>query len=508
MAKNHTITFGGHQFLALHGQLLLDAALSNGIDLPYDCRAGHCGTCCVRLLSGEVQGGEGAEPGVIHACQCRVMGDVDIEKDERSGVHGVEGVLSSLRQVSNEVVEVGIRTDRALPYLAGQYAQVRFDGFPSRPFSITQPLQPLRGVPAGRSVWFHVRQMKGGHVTASLGKNIKPGHRVKLTGPYGSAHFRPNQHGPLILVASNTGFAPIWSIAIAALRENPKRVMMIIAGGRAIDSLYMWPALVRLANFPNVQVVPYCSARQTLTDAIRFGRPTDFLPTLQESDVIYACGAPEMVDSVKKVATRGGAVCYADAFQPTKQTKALEPKPTESVVARTLDRLASFRGWQAEPEEADRPRAKPQQPTDEFDRPRSRPQQPMDEFDQPRARPQQSMEEIDRPHARPQQSTDEFDRPRARPQQSTDEFDRPRARLQQSMEETDRPSTRPQQSIEEPDRRRARPQQVTDETDRRGERPQQWIDETDRRRIRPQQSNQPYGMARARMGSQYRTQGA
>ena len=480
MAKNHTITFGGHQFLALHGQLLLDAALSNGIDLPYDCRAGHCGTCCVRLLSGEVQGGEGAEPGVIHACQCRVMGDVDIEKDDRSGVHGVDGVLSSLRQVSNEVVEVGIRTDRALPYLAGQYAQVRFDGYPSRPFSITQPLQPLRGVPAGRSVWFHVRQMKGGHVTNSLGKNIKPGHRVKLTGPYGAAHFRSNQHGPLILVASNTGFAPIWSIAIAALRENPKRVMMIIAGGRAIDSLYMWPALVRLANFPNVQVVPYCSARQTLTDAIRFGRPTDFLPTLQETDVIYACGAPEMVDSIKKVAARNGAVCYADPFQPTKQTKAIEPKLTESVVARTLDRLASFRGWQSEPEEAGRPRAKPQQSVEEFDRPRARPQQPMDEFDQPRSRPQQSIEDIDRPRSRPLQT----------------------------IEEPDRRRIRPQQVIDETDRRGSGPQQMTDETDRRGARPQQWMDETDRRRIRSQQSNQSYGMARARMGSQYRTQGA
>ena len=66
---------------------------------------------------------------------------------------------------------------------------------------------------------------------------------MKLTGPYGSAHFRPNLEGRLILVATNTGFAPIWSIAVAALRENPDRKMMIIAGGRTIESLYMGPAL-------------------------------------------------------------------------------------------------------------------------------------------------------------------------------------------------------------------------------------------------------------------------
>ena len=238
MARSHQVTINGNSFLARRGELLLDAALSNGIDLPYDCRAGHCGTCCVRLVSGQVRGGEGSEPGIVHACQCRIVGDVVIEREQASGVRTVEGVLSSLRPLSPEVMEVGIRTDRALPYHAGQYAQVRFTGYPSRPFSITHPLS---GNPNSRSVWFHVRRMKGGRVTSSLGKRIRPGHRVKLTGPYGSAHFRPNLDSRLILVATNTGFAPIWSIAVAALRENPERLMMIIAGGRTIESLYMGP---------------------------------------------------------------------------------------------------------------------------------------------------------------------------------------------------------------------------------------------------------------------------
>jgi len=211
-------------------------------------------------------------------------------------------------------MEVGIRTDRALPYRAGQYAQVRFSGYPSRPFSITHP---MRGNPNSGSVWFHVRRMKDGRVTSSLGKRITPGHRVKLTGPYGSAHFRPNLDGRLILVATSTGFAPIWSIAVAALRENPERRMMIIAGGRTIESLYMGPALVQLGRFSNVFVVPVCSTPQTLTTAVKPGRPTDYLPRLLPTDVLYACGAPGMVDSIKSIAALIGAVCYADPFLPT-----------------------------------------------------------------------------------------------------------------------------------------------------------------------------------------------
>jgi 3-phenylpropionate/trans-cinnamate dioxygenase ferredoxin reductase subunit len=238
--------------------------------------------------------------------------------------------------------------------MPGNMRSCAFSGYPSRPFSLTHP---LRGRPNSRSVWFHVRRMKDGRVTASLGKRITPGHRVKLTGPYGSAHFRPNL-GRLILVATNTGFAPIWSIAVAALRENPRRRMMIIAGGRSIESLYMGSALGGLARFPNVLVVPVCSAPQSASPAVKRGRPTDYLPRLLPTDVLYACGAPGMVDAVKSIAALVGAVCYADPFLPTTDD------PNEgSVLTRAM-------GWLAVPTSPMMGEAAP-------DRPGSGQEQPM-----------------------------------------------------------------------------------------------------------------------------------
>jgi 3-phenylpropionate/trans-cinnamate dioxygenase ferredoxin reductase subunit len=364
MTKSHEITINGESFVVSRGELLLDAALNNGVDLPYDCRAGHCGTCCVRLLSGEVRGGEGAEPGIVHACQCRIVGDAVFEKDQPSGVRTVEGVVSSLRPLSREVMEVGIRTKRALPYHAGQYAEVRFDGHPSRLFSMTHP---LCGNPNSRSIWFHVRRMKNGRVSPSLGKRIRPGHRVELTGPRGSAHFRPNLDGRLILVATSTGFAPIWSIAVAALRENPERMVMIVAGGRTIESLYMIPALVQLARFPNVHVVPVCSTRQTVSKAVKPGRPTDYLPGLLPSDVIYACGAPGMVDSIKSIAAGVGAVCYADPFLPTN-----DDRIEESVLSRAMEWLPVIT-------------TRRQMSQFALDRPRSRREPPMPAYRMPEA---------------------------------------------------------------------------------------------------------------------------
>ena len=69
MTRSHRIEIDGQSFIARHGELLLDAVLSNGIDLPYDCRAGHCGTCCVRLVAGDVRGGQGSPAG-RRWCRC------------------------------------------------------------------------------------------------------------------------------------------------------------------------------------------------------------------------------------------------------------------------------------------------------------------------------------------------------------------------------------------------------------------------------------------------------
>ena len=65
------------------------------------------------------------------------------------------------------------------------------------------------------------------------------------------------------------------------------------------------------------------------------GRPTDYLPRLLPTDVLYACGAPGMVDSVKSIAARIGAACYADPFLPT-----TDDTVEESVLTRAMGWLA------------------------------------------------------------------------------------------------------------------------------------------------------------------------
>jgi 3-phenylpropionate/trans-cinnamate dioxygenase ferredoxin reductase subunit len=103
--------------------------------------------------------------------------------------------------------------------------------------------------------------------------------------------------------------------------------------------------------------VPVCSTPQTVTNAVKPGRPTDYLPHLLPSDVLYACGAPGMVDSVKSIAAHFGAACYADPFLPT-----TDDTVEKSVLTRAMGWLAGSTSRQLGELALDRPRNRREQP--------------------------------------------------------------------------------------------------------------------------------------------------
>jgi hypothetical protein len=96
--------------------------------------------------------------------------------------------------------------------------------------------------------------------------------------------------------------------------------LIFVAAARSLQSFYMHPALCRLALFPNVRIVPVVSEAQSVTSAIRCGRPADYLPTLSRRDVVYTSGAPAMTVSVAQLAAATGAACYCDPFVPSART--------------------------------------------------------------------------------------------------------------------------------------------------------------------------------------------
>jgi 3-phenylpropionate/trans-cinnamate dioxygenase ferredoxin reductase subunit len=343
MGKICTVEVNGEIFSTNQGDLLLDAALMNGVELPHDCRSGYCGTCRTRVVSGQVFGGATGQPGFVHACQTRVISDIKIAVEDTPPVTQVAGTVSDVVVLAPDVVEVCIKPAHAIAHIPGQYMSVQFHGFPARHYSPTAPLDWPYDADALR---FQIRQLPDGRVSSALGKKIVEGHKVSLTGPFGSAYFRPRNASRLVLVSSGTGFAPIWAIAETAIKEWPERELVLIAGARSLRSLYMIPALCRIALFPRVTIIPVISADQAVTPAVRSGRPTDFLPALRADDVVYAAGAPAMVTEVTRMAEAAGTGCFADPFEPAKSPDTLLSRAAQWLLPTTPDSPSlSISGW-------------------------------------------------------------------------------------------------------------------------------------------------------------------
>jgi 3-phenylpropionate/trans-cinnamate dioxygenase ferredoxin reductase subunit len=188
------------------------------------------------------------------------------------------------------------------------------------------------------AIYLHIRRIAGGRVSSALGVSINKGHPVRLQGPYGGAYLRPRQSNRLILISSGTGFAPIWSIAKAALGENPDRPIIMLLGAQRIEALYMGAAVQVLRQHRTVRIVPVVTQPAGATaKGFRKGRPTDYVPPLNPDDIVYACGAAPMVEAARSKAVAAGAMFYADTFVP--QTDEVD----EGLLSRVFERLSELR---------------------------------------------------------------------------------------------------------------------------------------------------------------------
>lgn len=79
-----------HTLSIASNQTVLEVALANGIDLPYGCNSGHCGSCICKMEKGKakqigdsVAGITGAEKeaGYVLSCQCKPIADMKISID-------------------------------------------------------------------------------------------------------------------------------------------------------------------------------------------------------------------------------------------------------------------------------------------------------------------------------------------------------------------------------------------------------------------------------------------
>ena len=308
-----TLAPEGPTFRAGPDESLLDAALRQGVALPYGCRNGACGACRGRILAGRVHLAEGTglrglteretRAGWTLLCQARASSDVRIAAradGPGAGVRTLPARVASRTRLAHDVMELRLQlppTER-LQYRAGQYVDILLRDGRRRAFS-------LANCPADDAfLTLHVRRVPGGAFSGQVFEEIEERALLRLQGPLGSFHLRTESDFPVVFLAGGTGFAPIKAIIENALLAPLRREMHLYWGVRSERDLYL-PDLPRewARTRPRLHFVPVLSEPgpdwSGRTGLVHEAVLADF-PDLSGYEV-YASGPPPMVTAAREL---------------------------------------------------------------------------------------------------------------------------------------------------------------------------------------------------------------
>jgi toluene monooxygenase electron transfer component len=216
-ARNET-----HDFECEPGEKILHAGLRSGVELPYECATGTCGTCKARLVSGRIRSEWPEAPGTRYLkgerdllmCQCVAAEDCVLEVGAlRSPAaagpppSALGGVLRGPRRLTHDVAAFGVDLERPIEFDAGQFALIAVSGIPgARAYSMVNFERPARRLS------FVVKKKAGGAVSEWLFGGEVDGARLGLLAPLGHAVFRPGVSRHLLCIAGGSGIAGMLSI--------------------------------------------------------------------------------------------------------------------------------------------------------------------------------------------------------------------------------------------------------------------------------------------------------
>lgn len=309
-------------------KFILQAALDEGIPIPYSCRVGGCGTCKVQLLEGKVKEftdktylltAEELQQNYILSCQSMPRSDVrirvdnlDLSEEARATIHhqvASKGVIKQLRPLTHDILELTVELDGPLEYTAGEYADIRVPGIIEeiRSYSFARRHDPSRP----NVCVFHVRKVPGGQFTEWLHGQNRNGATLEIKGPQGNFWLRKAE-APMVCVAGGSGMAPIKAMLEQAVADGVKRDCVYLFGARTQKDLYCQAEMDEIKRnwqgkfefIPVLSEEPEDSGWQG-----RRGFVTEYL----EKDVpnlasyhAYMCGPPPMLDAAMVILKKAG----------------------------------------------------------------------------------------------------------------------------------------------------------------------------------------------------------
>ncbi len=323
----------GHRFLVEEDESVLDAALRQGIHLPYGCRFGGCGECKTRILEGRVRYPEGELPEALEAseaaegmallCQAQPETDLEIEAREVRLAEDLKPVRTptkvvSIERLSHDVCRLRLKLPDSIrmAFLPGQYIEFILDDGRRRAFSLANAPHD------DETLELHVRLVEGGAFTTWVFEKLEPKAVLHIEGPFGSFYLREDSDRPVIMVAGGTGFAPLKGMIEYAQAIGFRPPIHLFWGARSREDLYLdelprrWVQSMQGFRYTPVLSEPRESDQWTGETGLVVGAVLKAYPELADFD-IYMSGPPAMVESGRTAFLAAGARedrLFSDAF--------------------------------------------------------------------------------------------------------------------------------------------------------------------------------------------------
>lgn len=317
----------GRHFEAGDEEALVDAAMRQGIVLPYSCRTGRCSTCKCQVLSGDsvalrdelgLTESERAS-GWILSCVRAARTDMRLALEDLGDVRipparTLPCRIQALDLVSDDVLRVELRLppNSGFAYLAGQYIDVIGQGGVRRAYSIANA--------PGRTptIELHIRRVDGGQMSRYWFGDARQNDLLRLHGPLGT-FFLPDVAGiDVVGLATGTGLAPIKAMLEcmdAMPAEQRPRSVAVYWGGRTPQDLYWRPD----ASAAPCRFVPVLSRADPVWSGRRGWITEAFMadnPDLTRTRV-FACGSEAMIKMARTQLIAAGLPTthfHSDAF--------------------------------------------------------------------------------------------------------------------------------------------------------------------------------------------------
>ncbi len=332
-----TLQNSGHTFEVRPSQTVLEAAIDAGINLPYGCRNGACGSCKAKVISGKVMQNDYQSSAMTDAefaagnallCCALALEELTIECREVGGLAGIKPRILPARvakkeQLSHDVIGLHLQlpASERLQFLAGQYVEFILKDGKRRAFSIANAPHDAD------FLQIHMRVIPNGVFTNFVAHELQEKAILRLEAPFGSFFLREDSQKPIIFIATGTGLAPIKGMIEHMLHHNIQREIHLYCGARNLADLYMHDLCEKWAEFmPNLRYIPVLSQPQAsdnwqgktgyVQNAVLADTASQHLQDLSGYQV-YACGSPNMINDAQASLIKSGLpqdAFFSDAF--------------------------------------------------------------------------------------------------------------------------------------------------------------------------------------------------